>query len=209
MATLFMLCAAIGGTVMVVQFLLTLIGLGGEAFDVDLPDGGDADVDFDVDVDADVDADAGAGHASGMHVFRVLSLRTITAALAFFGLGGLGGQSLDWTTVPTIVLASACGLGALYAVFWLMQSLRRFNANGAARIAGAVGRHGTVYTTIPQRKSGSGKIQLTIQNRTMEYLAQTSGEKLTPGAKIVVTDVVTPDTLVVEPAFEELGVEHV
>lgn len=201
MTTLFVVCAAVGGAVVLMQFLLTMIGLGGEALDFDLPDGVDADLDVDLDLDVD--------HASGTHVFSVLSLRTITAALAFFGLGGLGGQSLDWGVAPTIVFASICAVGALYAVFWLMQSLRRFNADGTARIRRAVGRHGTVYTTIPEHLSGIGKIQLSIQNRTMEYLAQTSGQQLRPGAKIVVTEIVTPDTVVVEPVYEEEKVEHV
>ena len=118
MVTLFMLCAAVGGTVMVVQFLLTMIGLGGEALDVDLPDGVEANVDLDV----EVDVAAGPTRSGGTHVFQVLSLRTITAALAFFGLGGLGGQSLGWGPLPTIAFAAICGMGALYAVFWLMQS---------------------------------------------------------------------------------------
>jgi hypothetical protein len=203
MTTLFVICAAVGGSVMLMQFLLTVIGLGGEALDVDLPDGIDADVDVDVDLDVD------AGHDGGTHVFSVLSFRTITAAMAFFGLGGLGAQSVGWGVLPTVVFAVLCALGALYAVFWLFQSLRRFNADGTARIRGAVGRHGTVYITIPEYLSGIGKIQLSLQNRTMEYLAQTSGEQLPPGVKIVVTDIVTPDTVVVESVYEEERVQHV
>jgi hypothetical protein len=199
MSTLFLICAVIGGAVMLLQFLLTVIGLGGDALDFDLPDGADVDVDFDVD----------AGHPSGTHVFGVLSFRTVTAALAFFGLGGLGAQSLGWGAWPAIALAGVCGVGALYTVFWLLQSLRRFNADGTARIRSAVGRYGTVYTTIPEHFSGIGKIQLSVQNRTMEYMAQTSSRQLRPGAKIVVTEVVTPDTVVVEPVYEEEKVEHV
>jgi hypothetical protein len=213
MATLFLICAAVGGTVMVVQFLMTLIGLGGHAFDIDVPEAGHGHLDFGTDVhdvhDFQGHVDAGAAHSHGTQVFRVLSLRTVTAALAFFGLGGLGGRSVGWGTWPTIALAAACGFGALYAVFWLMQSLRRFNADGTARIGHAIGRHGTVYTTIPEHQSGVGKIQLSVQNRTMEYLAQTQGAKIPPGAKIVVTGIVTPDTVVVEPVFEEQGVNHV
>jgi hypothetical protein len=65
-----------------------------------------------------------------------------------------------------------------------------------------VGKHGTVYVTIPADESGAGKIQLNLQNRTMEYLAMTSGHALSPGAKVVVTDVITADTVQVEPVLE-------
>ena len=199
MSTLFLICAVVGGAVMLLQFLLTAIGLGGDGLDFDVPH--DVDADFDVHLDAD--------HPSGTHVFSVLSFRTVTAALAFFGLGGLGAQSVGWSVLPTIAVATACGAGALYAVYWLMQSLRRFNADGTARISSAVGRHGTVYTSIPESLSGIGKIQLSVQNRTMEYMAQTSGRQLLPGDKVVVTEIVTPDTVVVEPVYEEERVEHV
>jgi hypothetical protein len=196
MSTLFLLCAAIGGTVMVIQFTLTMIGFGAEAVDFDFPD----------DIDADFDGDA--AHTSTTGVFRVLSFRTVIAALAFFGLGGLGAQSVGWAPLPTIVFASVCGLAALYAVYWLMQSLQRLDDDGTASIRRSIGLHGTVYTTIPESQSGTGKIQISLQNRTMEYLAQTSGAQLKPGAKIVVTDIVTPDTVAVEPAFEDEGTDH-
>ncbi|MEZ6071110.1 MAG: hypothetical protein R3C10_12740 [Pirellulales bacterium] len=222
MSTLFLLAAAIGGTVVVFQFMLTMIGFGAEAADFDIPDdipddvnvdfdgGGDFDTDFDTDVDADLEGDADhAHHSSSNSVFRVLSVRTVTAALAFFGLGGLGAESVGWAPLPTIAFASACGLAALYAVYWLMQSMKKLDHSGTVSIRRAVGQHGTVYTTIPGAQSGTGKIQLNLQNRTVEYLAQTSGDPLKPGAKIVVTDILTPDTVNVESAFEEEGVSHV
>jgi len=37
MQGIFIFCAAAGGTVLVVQFLLALVGLGGHVFDVDVP----------------------------------------------------------------------------------------------------------------------------------------------------------------------------
>jgi hypothetical protein len=70
-------------------------------------------------------------------------------------------------------------------------------------ITNAVGRVGTVYTTIPAEGAGAGKIQLNLHGRTMEYLAVTTGDALKPGAKVVVGAVVSSDTLEVEPALEE------
>jgi hypothetical protein len=198
MSTLFLLSAAIGGTVVVIQFTLTMIGFGADAADFDFPD----------DVDTDFDGDIDAAHTSTTGVFRVLSFRTVIAALAFFGLAGLGAESVGWGPLPTIAFASVCGFAALYAVYWLMQSLRRLDGDGTASIRRSIGQHGTVYTTIPESHSGTGKIQLNLQNRTMEYLAQTGGELLKPGAKIVVTDIVTSDTVAVESAFEDEGTDH-
>jgi len=212
--TIFLVCALVGGTVLAVQFVLTFIGLGADALDVDVPgDVTDADVDFggnaDMGGDMDFDAASAADHLDSSWMFEVISFRTVIAALTFFGLGGLTAQSMEFSGLMQFVLAVAAGLAAMYGVFWLMQSLMRLRSEGTPRIRGTVGRHGTVYTTIPAHESGAGKIQINLQNRTMEYLALTHGDALAPGAKIVVTGVVTPDTVAVEPVLEPEGSHHV
>jgi len=201
MTTVFVVCAALGGAILVIQFVLTLIGLGGEAFDVDLPEEADADLDLGADVDVDTNGHL-EHHVDSSWLFGVLSFRTVVAALAFFGLAGLAAQSAGLSTIQTILIALAAGVGAMYGVYWLMRSIQLLKAEGTARIERAVGKHASVYVTIPGGDSGAGKIQLNLQNRTMEYLALTDGEALRPGTKVVVTDVLTADTVKVEPLVE-------
>ena len=153
-------------------------------------------------MDADVDVGHGDVHYDSTWFFGVLSLRTVVAALAFFGLTGLASQSAGASTPTTLLIAAAAGIAAMYGVYWMMRGLKALQSEGTPQIQRAVGRHGTVYTTIPANDSGTGKIQLNLQNRTMEYLALTPGDKLPPGAKIVVTNVITPTTLEVEPILE-------
>ena len=195
----FVTCATIGGTVLVFQFVLTMIGLGGEAFDLDIPDG---DADIDLDLDADMGTDTDAGHVGSSWLFGVISFRTVIAAMAFFGLAGLAADSADASPAATLLVAVAAGVAAMYGVYWMMRGLNSLSSEGTPRIGQALNRYGTVYTTIPANEGGSGKIQINVQNRTVEYLAMTSGEKLAPGAKIVVVDVITPTTVAVEPALE-------
>lgn len=210
MYAIFMTCAIIGGAIMVFQFVMSLIGLGSDAFDIDTID--DVDADFDVDADIDVDTDISAhdaAHVGSSWLFSVISLRTVIAALAFFGLSGLTAQSMTNSQFVPLAVAIVVGLAAMYGVYGLMRWLKGMKAEGTARIQRAVGRYGTVYTTIPADDSGTGKIQLNLQNRTMEYLALTSGHALAPGAKVVVTDVITPTTVAVEPALEPERNDHV
>ncbi len=191
MSYVFLICATVGGTVMVFQFLLTLIGLGGEAFDLD------------VDLDAGADTDFDAEHVGSSWMFGVLSFRTILAAMAFFGLAGLACNSAEMPLGKTLLVAVAAGTAALFAVYWMMRGMKLLKAEGTVRIQRAVGRHATVYTTIPAEESGSGKIQINLQNRTMEYSALTSGRELSPGTKVVVVDIITSDTVEVEPVLED------
>ncbi len=203
---IFLICAVVGGTVLVLQFFLLLIGIGGDAVDVDVPHdigGGDVGGDFDGDMAHDVDHGGDADHHVGSSwLFGVISFRTIIAAMAFFGLGGLGAEAAGMEASGQMLVGVVAGLAAMYAVYSMVLGIGKLKAEGTPRIERTVGQHATVYTTIPAEKSGSGKIQINLQNRTMEYLALTLGSALSPGAKVVVTDVVTSDTVHVEPVVE-------
>ena len=215
LTTVFVVCAVIGGMVLVLQFIMMVVGMGGEALDMDLGGdvGHDFGGDFHGDVAGDVHADVGAdvdhgGHTTVDHhvgsswLFGVISFRTIVAALAFFGLGGLLADAGGMEEFGQLIVGALAGFAAMYAVYFMVLSLGKLKAEGTPRVERAVGRHGTVYTSIPAEESGTGKIQLNLQNRTMEYLALTSGHALSPGAKIVVTDIITSNTVQVEPVLE-------
>ncbi|MBU4398956.1 MAG: hypothetical protein KKE86_06420 [Planctomycetes bacterium] len=205
MTAVFIVCAAIGGTVLVVQFLLALIGLGGDAFDIDVSGdvGHDFSGDFHGDVgggfhgDADMHGDHPVDHGSTW-LFSVLSFRTVVAALAFFGLAGLWAESTGASAPSVLLVAVAAGFAAMMGVYWMMRGMKKLQADGSVRIHRAVGRHGNVYLRIPGNRSGAGKIQFNLQNRTMEYSAITSGPDLPTGAKVVVVGVVNPTTLDVQ-----------
>jgi len=220
MTGVFVICAAVGGTILLVQLVLTVIGLSSEALDVDVSHdvGGDfhadAGGDFHGDAGGDLHGDASGDHDSSIHhgsasIFGVISFRTVVAALTFFGLAGLASKSTGASTPTVLLVAVAAGLAAMYGVYWLMQTLYRLSAEGTAKIHRAVGRHAEVYLKIPAHESGAGKIQINLQNRTMEYLAMTAGGEIPSGAKVVVTDVLTPDTVAVEPLLETERTENV
>jgi membrane protein implicated in regulation of membrane protease activity len=93
-------------------------------------------------------------------------------------------------------VAVASGLAAMYGVHYLMQVMYRLGHDGTARIERSIGRTGTVYVPIPASKTGSGKIQLQVQDRIMEYQAVTNHtEKLATGAKVVVVGIIGPSTV--------------
>jgi hypothetical protein len=201
----FLACATVGGTVLAFQVVTMMIGFSAEAGDLDMPD--DLDGAFDADVGMDVDVDVGdsiadAHHPSPMSAFRVLSFRTVVAAMTFFGLTGLAADSAGYETPIVLGVAVAAGVAAMYLVYWMMRGMRKLQAEGTAKIGRTMGRPATVYVPIPADKAGTGKIQINLQNRTMEYLAMTPGDRLATGAKVVVTRVITSDTVEVESAPE-------
>ncbi len=198
----FLICAVLGGTVFLFQFLLALIGFGAEDLDLvdDIPD----DVDLDVPDDVGhltpgeaVSHDAPVDHGSTW-LFGVISFRTVVAALTFFGLVGLACQAAELGSALSAVLALVAGYSAMWGVHWMMQQLYRLRHDGSQRIERSVGRSATVYIPIPPEQSGSGKVQLQMQSRIVEYPAMTSdSERLPTGARVMVVDFISPNTLLV------------
>jgi hypothetical protein len=181
--TFFLICAALGGTLMVLQLLTGLVGLGG-----------DHDADHDAGHDgADVDHDAN-------WFVGVLSVRALIAAVTFFGLGGLAALQYGVTGPAAIGVAVGAGALALYLVASLMRLLAKLRDEGTARIERSVGRTGSVYLRVPAERAGLGKVHLMLQNRTVEYQAVTAGPELPTGAPVKVVAVLSSDTVEVEAA---------
>jgi hypothetical protein len=221
MTAVFFFCAVVGGTILLCQFGLTLLGLGGHELgdgDHGDMDHGDMDVAHDAADGADHDAGADDGHDSGdghdedrssshhsTWLFGVISFRTLVAAVAFFGISGMAASAAGLSLPNQMLIAAACGVGAMYLVHWLMSMLYRLGEDNTVCIQCAVGREGMVYVPIPAGKSGPGKIQLELQGRVMEYGAVTSEPSgLANGVRVVVVRVVGGDVLEVAPAEQQV-----
>jgi len=220
MEAVFTWCAVIAGTIFGLQFLLLLLGLeGGNDLDLDAPDLDVPDLDtpeLDVDLDApeldvpdevdhvsikdgEVDFDRpveGFAHSDGWFV-GIVTFRSLVAAIAVFGLTGCAAMQ-HLPPEKTIALAIFAGFGMLYLVGWSFKKIYQLQADGTVRMEHAVGCTGTVYLTIPGEHKGPWKVTVKVAERTMEYRAMTNGESLPTGTPIVVTSVISEDTLEVK-----------
>jgi hypothetical protein len=200
MTAVFSACALLGGTLLVCQTLLSLIGLGGDhAFGDDI---GGHDVgghDFGGHETAGSGGPTTAGndveHHGSTAFFGIITFRTVVAAMTFFGLTGLAAESSQFSTAASLAMAVGAGIAAMYSVHWMMSQLARLRADGSVRIDHAVGKIGTVYLKIPGHLGGAGKINVNLQNRTVELSAWTENMELPTGASVVVTRIVGPDSV--------------
>lgn len=180
--TFFLLCAIAGGAVLLVQLLGAVLGLGGDELD-----------------GPDLDVDAGDDSHSGI-LFGLISFRTLVAALTFFGLFGLLGNSLGLPPVVQVTIGSMGGMVALLIVWWLMRTMRQLGQDSTIRLEAAIGSEATVYTSIPGASRGSGKVMLNFHGRVEEYAAMTAyPESLTSGTRVRIVNVHGGSTLEVEP----------
>ena len=178
MTTLFLACAVLGGGVLVLQLVLSMLGvveheLGFEQGDLHAGESGDA--------------------------LNLKSVRAISAGLGFFGLGGLFIQSLGLPVLLGLPAGLLVGLAAACGVALAIRALTRFESDGSLQMHNAIGEAGRVYLSIPGGRSTPGKVHLTVQGRTLECLA-VSEHPLATGAHVVVVDVLGPDTVEVAPS---------
>jgi len=182
MDSLFYWCAIIGGTVLAVQTLLTVIGIG-----ID---------DLDTDHSLDHDLTDGAHHG----VFGVLSLKALVAFATFFGLAGLASQSGGLGKGPSLAVAIAAGLASVWIVASLMRALSKLQSQGNLDLHNAVGETAEVYVRIPAGRQGVGRVLMNLQGRRVECKAVTQGAELSRGTLVRVTELHGSDVLVVTTA---------
>lgn len=203
---IFIAAAIIGGTVMVCQFVLTVIGLSGDtgdSFDGEVG-GGDVSGEF-----ANYDgaahhtswehaADGDVSHPDSTWLFGVLSFRTLIAGAAFFGIAGEAALNSGYPRGVSLAIAALFGVGAMYGMYWMMRGISQLASSGNERIGAAVGKQAVVYVPIPASEKGLGKIQITLQNRTVELQAASiEDEPLRTGEDVEVVDIRNSDTVTV------------
>ncbi len=140
--TFYWFCALAGSGMFIIQFVLTLFGIG--------HDGADDHGHFDV------------------QNFKWLTKQTLTGFLMFFGWVGLTCKK-EFVMTNTASAACACvgGLIAVVVTAFIFKMAKKLRSPGAVfRIDDAIGKEAYVYQRIP--KNGLGKISMSLNNHTHE-----------------------------------------
>lgn len=158
----YFIIAAVASIFLVIQIIIMLFSLGGG--DIDMDGGFDSPDMID-------DTDGG------------LSFFTIKGLTAFFALGGWCGfaaqTSLGDNIWTPILIALATGTVALLGVGFAMRGIAKLQCSGNLVKKNLIGTVATVYVSIPEKRSGRGKITLTAQGSFMEIDAMTDdGERI-------------------------------
>lgn len=207
MSQVFLICAVIGGTWMVCQFVMTLMGFGGD-HDGAL-DASHSDASAGPHGAADNNGDSGGhDHGSALWFFKIVTIRTLTAAIAFFGLAGLGVQSSGGSPLQALSGGVVAGVAAMWAVHWLMQQMTRFDEDGTVNLDSLVGLTGTVYLKIPGGQTAAGKVHVTAPQGTLELNAWTSGPEIPTGATVRVTAMIGQEAVEVAPFHVAEELQH-
>lgn len=196
----FYYCAIPSTIILVIQTLLTILGIGN----------GDSDFDFDGDIDMSVDSDIeGMGNAAAESIgidavesasgLKFFSIRGIVAFFSLFGWVGVVLAEAEINVILIFFIAIISGLIGMFVIAMMFYLISKLQRSGNINIKNAVGKKGQVYLTIPPKLSGKGKIQVTIQERYTEVNAMTNSQRpLTTGTIVRVVDLIDINTLLVE-----------
>ena len=148
------------------QTISTFIGLSGSETDADT-DGGDSDMPF-----------------------ELFTLRNLINFLLGFSWTGISFyQSIENKTI-LIGISVLVGILFVGVFFFLIKQILKLSEDNSFKIENTINKTAEVYLTIPEAKSGKGKIQISVNGSFHELEAiTTSPEKLTSGSTVKVVAV--------------------
>ena len=170
--------------IFIIQSILTFVGA-------------DADSNFDVDVDTSADGGDLSNIEGGSNLY---TFRNFVNFILGFGWSAILLQDSVPSVPLRVVLSVLIGLALVAAVMYLFKWLAGMQQSGNINLQkSAAGCEGKVYLTIPEGRSGSGKVQIAINGAVREYDAVTESETpLKTGTSIRVVDALDANTLLVE-----------
>ena len=101
----------------------------------------------------------------------------------------------------TILLFVAVIIGVLFVFvfFIIIRQIQKLAEDNSFKLASTLNKTADVYLAIPEKKSGKGKIMISINGSFHELDAMTENEKIPTGAVVKIVKIENSDILIVEP----------
>ena len=169
---MFLLCALLGGTILIHRLVLTIAGIDGH--------------------DGDTDA-----HASSEHGFQILTIHGISSFFAMFGVVGYTlYHNASLGMLIALIGAVVAGVAAVWIIQRIFMGMLRLQSSGTVGIEEAVGSEGSVYLTVSR---DGGRVQIKFANRLREFEAVSADGASIPTGTAIRVQGVSANTLVVAP----------
>ncbi|MBI2506158.1 MAG: NfeD family protein [Candidatus Latescibacteria bacterium] len=137
---------------------------------------------------------------AGEHAyFPVFTIRNLINFLMMFGWTGIAMIHQFQTGILVTALVSlVAGTALMFLVAFMLYGVSKLASGGAAAVdQSLVGMEAKVYLKIPARRSGLGKVILTVQGVQRELPAATEGPELPTGTLVKVTELAADGSVVV------------
>lgn len=163
--------------IFIIQTIMTFIGL-------DSSDG----------IDADFDGDLSDGDAP----FQLFSLRNLINFLLGFSWTGISFFTTIENRYILITLAVAVGAVFVYAFFLIIRQVQKLAEDNSFKIENTLNKTAEVYLAIPEKKSGKGKVMVSVNGSFHELDAMTEAKRIPTSTIVKIVKIVNNNVLIVE-----------
>lgn len=163
--------------VFVIQTIMTFIGM-------DATDG----------LEADFDSDLNHGDAP----FQLFSFRNLINFLLGFSWAGISFFTTIENKTLLTGLAVVVGAAFVYIFFMIIRQIQRLSEDNSFNINNTINKTAEVYLAIPERKTGKGKVMVSVKGTFHELDAITESDKIPSHTMVRIVSVVSGNVLLVE-----------
>jgi len=145
-------------------------------------------------MNADFDGDLGGADTP----FQLFSLRNLINFMLGFSWTGISFYSSISNKLILLFISLAVGVFFVFLFFIIIKQLMRLAENNSFKFSNTLNKTAEVYLTIPEKKTGKGKIMISINGSFHELNAMTEKESIPTGSVVKVVRIENSDTLIVE-----------
>jgi len=145
-------------------------------------------------MNADFDGDLGGADTP----FQLFSLRNLINFMLGFSWTGISFYSSISNKLILLFISLAVGVFFVFLFFIIIKRLMSLAENNSFKFSNTLNKTAEVYLTIPEKKTGKGKIMISINGSFHELNAMTEKESIPTGSVVKVVRIENSDTLIVE-----------
>jgi hypothetical protein len=145
-------------------------------------------------LDADFDGDLHDGDTT----FQLFTFRNMINFLLGFSWMGISFYNIVENRTFLIVLSLGTGVAFVVFFFVVIRQIQKLAEDNTFHIQHAVNKTASVYLSIPGKKKGSGKVQVSVKGSLHELEAITENEKIETNSMVRIIRIEGNNLLVVE-----------
>jgi len=131
-------------------------------------------------IDADFDSNLEGTSAP----FQLFSFRNLINFLLGFGWTGVSFYDTIQNHTYLIALSVLVGLLFVYVFLVVIRQMQKLSENNSFQFSDTVGKTADVYLPIPAKKSGKGKVMISVKGSTRELDAMSENEAIASNAVV-------------------------
>lgn len=145
-------------------------------------------------IDADFDGDVDSADLP----FHVFSLRNLVNFLIGFSWTGISFYNKIHNEFLLVLVSVVVGILFVYVFFLIIRQVQKLAEDNSFKIINTLNKTAEVYLPIPEKKSGKGKIMISVNGAFHELDAMTEHDRISSNTLVKVVKIENNNILIVE-----------